>query len=126
MCGIAGAFRSCGDHHGESLERDVSHMLAALVHRGPDGEGSWSDLSAGVCFGHRRLSIIDVSPSGAQPMESSNGRYVVTTNGEFYNYVELRRELESTGTTFVGTSDTEVFLEAIVKWGWQKALSRAS
>ena len=73
-------------------------MTAVLAHRGPDGEGIWMD--EGVGFGHRRLAIIDLSDNGAQPMKSSDGRYVINYNGEIYNFRELRKELESLGTIF--------------------------
>src|SRR5438445_721353 len=80
---------------------------------GPDDGAVWVDAHAGVALGHRRLSIIDLSPAGSQPMRSASGRYVLTFNGEIYNHSELRRDLLRAGTTFRGTCDTEVFLEAI-------------
>ena len=113
MCGIAGGFGR------EPLERDVVAMLGALAHRGPDGEGSVSLVNRGRepcgAFGHRRLAIIDLSPTGAQPMASADGRLTITYNGEIYNYRELRRELAAEGAGFRGTSDTEVLLV-----GWQR------
>ncbi len=91
-------------------------MLGAQRHRGPDAEGVYSD-PAGMCMlGHNRLSIIDLSEAGRQPMKSADGRYVIVLNGEIYNYVELRRELES-GYTFRTQTDTEVLLAAYAKWG---------
>ena len=102
-------------------------MTAALVHRGPDGDGQWSDTDAGVAFGHRRLAIIDLSPHGAQPMVSAGGRFVLTYNGEIYNYRELRADLEGAGLApaWRGHSDTEVLLAAIEAWGLERALEKA-
>lgn len=93
-------------------------------HRGPDGEGVWSDPTAGIGFAHRRLAIIDVSDAGRQPMASANGRWVITYNGEIYNHADLRRELEAEGIGFRGGSDTEVLLEAVARWGVSATLQR--
>jgi asparagine synthase (glutamine-hydrolysing) len=101
-------------------------MTARLRHRGPDADGFWSDRDAGVAFGHRRLSIIDLSDAGRQPMLSSDGRFVITFNGEIYNYKPLRQELECAGRRFIGNSDTEVLLGLIEKWGLEKALQRCN
>lgn len=103
----------------------VSAMNGALSHRGPDGEGAWVDEQTGVAFGHRRLSIIDLSDNGRQPMLSSSGRYVITFNGEIYNYRALHDELAALGSSFKGHSDTEVLLAAIEQWGLRRALERA-
>jgi asparagine synthase (glutamine-hydrolysing) len=92
-------------------------MTYALRHRGPDDEGYWADPPAGYAVGHRRLSIIDLSPLGRQPMASWHGRYVVAFNGEIYNFRELRAELEGLGEPFRGGSDTEVMLAAFSRWG---------
>ena len=83
-------------------------MADAIIRRGPDDNGVWIDKYNGIAFSHRRLSIIDLSRSGQQPMASSNDRYVICYNGEVYNFKELRRELESTGKSFKSNSDTEV------------------
>ncbi|MCW5899839.1 MAG: asparagine synthase (glutamine-hydrolyzing) [Flavobacteriales bacterium] len=106
MCGIAGilSFRP-GIVSKEVLKR----MTDAIMHRGPDGEGQWIDASARVGLGHRRLSIIDLSAAGAQPMRYMD-RYSITFNGEIYNYLELREELERKGVAFVSQTDTEVLL----------------
>ena len=99
-------------------------MGDALRHRGPDADGTWVDGEAGVALAHRRLSILDVSPLGAQPMLSKAGRYVTVYNGEVYNFAELRDELAQRGATFRGGSDTEVILAAIEAWGIEPAISR--
>ncbi len=101
-------------------------MADAVAHRGPDAYGSWKDTDAGIAFGHRRLSIIDLSPTGNQPMTSADGRFVIAYNGEIYNFRELRNELENAGTKFRGSSDTEALLAAISHWGLLPALERAN
>ncbi|MDH3235215.1 MAG: asparagine synthase (glutamine-hydrolyzing), partial [Alphaproteobacteria bacterium] len=99
----------------------------AIRHRGPDAEQCWADAEAGVAFGFRRLSIIDLTPTGHQPMRSADGRYVVMTNGEIYNYRALRERLEQEGeTAWRGTSDTEVLVTAIARWGIEPALEAAN
>jgi len=99
-------------------------MGAAIEHRGPDAEGVWVDEDAGLAFSHRRLSIIDLSPLGGQPMLSGSGRFVIIFNGEVFNHAQLRRELslEAAGPTFRGHSDTEVMLAAIEAWGLKAAV----
>lgn len=100
-------------------------MARALAHRGPDDEGVWTDADAGVALGHRRLSILDLSPAGKQPMVSASGRYVVTFNGEIYNYADVRAELEAlVPRAWRGHSDTEVLLAAVEQWGFRAALER--
>jgi asparagine synthase (glutamine-hydrolysing) len=101
-------------------------MADALAHRGPDDAGVWSDPVAGVALAHRRLSIVDLSPEGHQPMVSARGRYVVVFNGEIYNYPELRAALEAerAAPAWRGHSDTEVLLAAIEHWGLEAALRR--
>lgn len=103
MCGICGYV---GDHRPDLLEP----MASAMVHRGPDDMGTWHDAAAEVGFAHRRLSIIDLSPAGHQPMSTPNGRYWITFNGEIYNFKEHRERFEKQGRTFRGQSDTEVIL----------------
>ena len=99
-------------------------MSDALIHRGPDAQGLWQDPDVTVLLGHRRLSIIDLSPDGAQPMSSPSGRYVIAYNGEIYNFQDIRQALASTNTVFRGHSDTEVFLAAIDAWGFDAALEK--
>jgi asparagine synthase (glutamine-hydrolysing) len=116
MCGIAGVLSSAPI---DPLV--IRRMVATLRHRGPDDEGIWID--AGIGLGHRRLSVIDLSPNGHQPMVSQNGRFVLTFNGEIYNHPALRAALVSEGISgWRGHSDTETLLEAIASWGLERAL----
>ena len=122
MCGIAGFLNYGGKRGQEELANIVTSMTLALRHRGPDGAGHWVDAAAGasgasVALGHRRLAIIDVSEAGHQPITLASGRFIITFNGEIYNFQELRAELESSGSRFRGHSDTEVLLEACATWG---------
>ena len=109
MCGLAGHFaygRDAPPADPSALER----VADAMSSRGPDGAGAWQSADSRIAFAHRRLAIIDLSASGAQPMASADGRYVVVHNGEIYNFRDLRRELEAEGRVFVSQSDTEVLL----------------
>ena len=99
-------------------------MTDTLVHRGPDAGDVWLDPEAGLALGHRRLSIIDLSPAGAQPMVSSCGRFVISYNGEVYNADELRPELEAAGRRFRGHSDTEAIVEGAAVWGVEATIKR--
>ncbi|MGH9969410.1 MAG: asparagine synthase (glutamine-hydrolyzing) [Pyrinomonadaceae bacterium] len=115
MCGIAGIITTEPDKY-------IRPMLETIEHRGRDDEGVWtSDVldehGRRVCFGHRRLAIIDISSAGHQPMPSADGRYVITFNGEIYNYRELREELKAKGHQFRTDTDTEVLLAAFAEWG---------
>jgi len=120
MCGIAGILGYGGTDGGQA----VLPMVEAIRYRGPDDTGVWCDNQAGIALGHARLSILDLSATGHQPMVSADGRYVVSYNGEIYNFSELRKELESRGSVFRGHSDTEVLLEAISRWGLDAAVKR--
>jgi asparagine synthase (glutamine-hydrolysing) len=124
MCGIAGVIEFGGASL-DALAGAARGMSAALRHRGPDGAGIWVDPGAGIALAHRRLAVVELSPLGAQPMQSACGRYVIAFNGEIYNFRQLRRELENAGHTFGGLSDTEVLLAAISEWGLQQALVRS-
>jgi asparagine synthase (glutamine-hydrolysing) len=99
-------------------------MADTLQHRGPDSGGIWCDETVGVALGHRRLSILDLSDAGHQPMQSQSGRFVLSYNGEIYNFPEIQKELVSAGIIFRGHSDTEVLLFAIEHWGLDKTLQR--
>lgn len=112
MCGVAGILNLDGSPVSPQTLRS---MTDAIAHRGPDGEGQW--LEAPVGLGHRRLSIIDLSPAGHQPMQTLDGRYVISFNGEIYNFQELRVELEAHGYQFHSRTDTEVLLNALAAWG---------
>lgn len=123
MCGIAGIL----GEYGAGLPAQLDAMVGTLVHRGPDASGTWADPAAGIGMAHRRLAILDLSPQGAQPMVSENGRHVICYNGEIYNHLEVRRSLEATGTVaWRGHSDTEVLLEAIARWGVRSAIERSN
>jgi asparagine synthase (glutamine-hydrolysing) len=125
MCGITGLW--CADSVEESTAREwIDRMTATLVHRGPDASGSFFGRESGVGFGHRRLSIVDLSDAGRQPMWSRSGRHCITYNGEIYNAPEIRADLERDGfgIDWQGSSDTEVVLEAIEALGLERALAR--
>ncbi len=124
MCGITGFIETQRERSNDELHALVTRMATAIQHRGPDDFGAWCDAEAGVALGHRRLSIIDLSPLGHQPMCSADGRYVIIFNGEIYNFRALRAELESLGHKFRGHSDTEIMLAAFVQWSMKDALQR--
>lgn len=124
MCGITGFIDLQHQTPGELLDNLVTRMADTIRHRGPDDSGIWVDETTGVAFGFRRLAILDLSPTGHQPMLSENGRYVIIFNGEIYNFSELREELEKLGHTFQGHSDTEVMLSSICQWGVNAAVQR--
>jgi len=123
MCGIAGLVT-----RGRLDEHSVRRMVGPIAHRGPDDEGVWVDASAGIGLGNRRLAIIDLSPAGHQPMHSSNGRFVLTFNGEIYNHPELRAAVEGRGGApqagWRGHSDTETLIEAIATFGLDETLEK--
>lgn len=117
MCGIVGQL---GDIDPPAVEAATNR----LHHRGPDDRGIWFDTAAGVALGHTRLAVIDLSPTGAQPMVSADGNLVLVYNGEIYNFAALRSELEGRGVRFRGDADTEVLVEAFATWGIEPALQR--
>ena len=122
MCGIAGLWRFGGAPE-PVLAGEARAMTDAIAYRGPDGDGHWIDAHAGVALGHRRLAIIDLTPTGVQPMTSADGRVVITYNGELYNRAEMAAEID---LPWRGTSDTEVLVEAIARFGIDGALDRAN
>ena len=124
MCGVAGLFDYRARRKPEALAAQGRAMADALLHRGPDGGDVWADAVAGIALGHRRLSIIDLSPAGAQPMVSSCGRFVVSYNGEVYNADALKPELEAAGRKFRGHCDTEVIVEGFAVWGVEATIKR--
>lgn len=139
MCGIAGFWQS-GRSRTSDAGLAVQAMAAAIHHRGPDASGAWIDHAAGVALGHRRLSILELSVAGHQPMLSACGRYVLIFNGEIYNHLDLREQLgshaaaagalgqepaEHARPAWRGHSDTETLLQALSTWGVQAALSRS-
>ena len=122
MCGIAGLVAR--DLTGPECQAAARRMSDRLAHRGPDDSAVWFEPNAHLAFAHRRLAIQDLSPAGAQPMQSASGRYCIVFNGEIYNFRELKRELEGCGHEFRGHSDTEVFLASIEEWGIEAAVRR--
>jgi asparagine synthase (glutamine-hydrolysing) len=125
MCGITGLVDRRAQLGEAALIQAVRTMNDTLRHRGPDGGEVWVSPESGVGFGHRRLAIVDLSPTGVQPMASGDGRFVVTYNGEIFNYLELRAELLAMGVKFRGESDTEVLLEGFVRWGIAETIAKA-
>ena len=124
MCGIAGLLDPGRRSTGDVLDVLARDMVQALHHRGPDAHGVWTEPEAGIALGHARLSIIDLSAAGSQPMASASGRYVLSYNGEVYNAAELRVELEHEGHRFRGHSDTEVIVEGFAAWGVPETIER--
>lgn len=125
MCGFAGILYGQGQFEARRANAALASMSRALEFRGPDAEGKWIDEKQGVALLHRRLSILDLSPSGAQPMISRDERFVILLNGEIYNFPDIRQELELADIKFRGTSDTEVLLEGISLWGIERTLKKA-
>jgi asparagine synthase (glutamine-hydrolysing) len=124
MCGFTGFLDRSGFADGDALLR---RMADTIAHRGPDSDGYWVDGEAGVALAHRRLAIIDLSPAGHQPMFSHDGRFVLTYNGEIYNHIDMRRELDERGASgWRGHSDTETLLQGFSVWGVPGTLERAN
>src|SRR3974390_1820324 len=111
MCGIAGLIECFGQ--APDISRRVGAMCDAIAHRGPDGDGVWSE--DGVALGHRRLAIVDLTPSGSQPIVSSDGRWVISYNGEVYNSEAIAAKLPNLARR--GTSDTKVIIESVARRG---------
>ncbi len=112
MCGIVGQIE-----FNQKIDLiNFNEMRDSMFHRGPDGKGTWINSKNNIALGHRRLSFLDVSENGAQPMMDSNGNYYITFNGEIYNYLELKNELEGKGYSFTTQTDTEVILNGFIEW----------
>ena len=124
MCGFAGLWDLKKRYQSQELITTVKKMCETLKSRGPDDDDIWLDKKNNFCFGHRRLSIIEISNLGRQPMISRNKRFVIAYNGEIYNYREIKGELSDLGATFRGNCDTEVLLEAISYWGLNTTLKK--
>lgn len=121
MCGIAGFYTPQPSRDAEDTLRRMSDTLA---HRGPDDRGEWFDAARGIALAHRRLAIVDLTEEGRQPMRSASGRYTIVFNGEIYNFLRIRADLEKLGHQFRGHSDTEVMLAAFEEWGLEPSLPR--
>ncbi|MBS0472151.1 MAG: asparagine synthase (glutamine-hydrolyzing) [Proteobacteria bacterium] len=128
MCGIVGFLDKSGAMGSDKLGALIKSMTDKVAHRGPDGDGTFVDAESGLALGHRRLAIIDTSPTGAQPMTSADGRWVISFNGEIYNYLEMRRRLDDRATPphWRGSSDTEVLVEAASAYGFEEMLKQAN
>ncbi|HEY3310891.1 MAG TPA: asparagine synthase (glutamine-hydrolyzing) [Anaerolineales bacterium] len=124
MCGITGFLDTTHSLHPDTQSNLVKRMSDSIRHRGPDDSGEWCDQVSGMALGFRRLAILDLSPTGHQPMLSQDQRFVMVFNGEVYNFASLRDELLSLGHSFRGTSDTEIMLAAICQWGLHLAVQR--
>ena len=124
MCGVTGLWDQGAATGAQALAEAIGAMTATLHHRGPDDRGAWVDAPAGIALGHTRLAVVDLSPAGAQPMVSGDGRVVLVFNGEIYNAEELQGELIRPGREFRGHSDTEVLVEALAAWGVEETLKR--
>ena len=122
MCGLTGFWQPGA--HADALAPIARAMAARIAHRGPDDDGVWTDAEAGIALAHRRLSILDLSPAGHQPMPSASGRWVIAFNGEIYNHLQLRAELERAGAApaWRGHSDTETLLACFEAWGVERTL----
>src|SRR3954454_6505259 len=125
MCGIAGMVDWRAATSADALRSVADAMIETVRHRGPDAGDVWVEAEGGVALGQRRVAIIDLSPGGAQPMHSADRRFVITFNGEIYNYRDIRRELQAAGHSMRSDSDTEVLLEACALWGVEAAIERA-
>lgn len=124
MCGITGLYSLDSTTSISDLANIAQGMERAISHRGPDASGLWQDPNVPLVLAHRRLSILDLSAEGAQPMASASGRYEIVFNGEIYNFQDLRKDLEAEGTIFRGRSDTEIMLAAFESWGINRALQQ--
>lgn len=124
MCGIVGFWEQSGGNSQKKLEATVKKMSAMITERGPDDSGVWANAKDGIAIAQQRLSIIDLSRAAHQPMLSKNERYVISYNGEIYNFKEIRESLKAKGVGFKSESDTEVLVEACDHWGVEKAVEK--
>ena len=128
MCGFTG-YLSSGQIDQSNSPKIIREMTNSLYHRGPDSEGFWSDSSDGISLGFRRLAILDTSSNGNQPMKSSNGQYVIVFNGEIYNHLALRKEIDalySEKKIWFSGSDTETILSGFEIWGIKETIQKRS
>src|SRR5262245_54747058 len=123
MCGIAGLLDLSRSGRHSDLARRASAMVEAIAYRGPDGADVWSETERGIALAHRRLAIIDLTSTGAQPMVSADGRWVISYNGEVYNAEEIAAAPALAGLTRRGTSDTEVIVESVARRGLDATLA---
>ena len=123
MCGITG-FWDLNKKRSKGLDVNIKNMTDCLYNRGPDDKGLWVDKKNCIAFGHRRLSILELTKLGKQPMFSKNKRFVISYNGEIYNYLEIKEELKKEGKYFKSNCDTEVLIESIDSWGIEKTLNK--
>lgn len=124
MCGFTGIFNQ--NFQAPRVAGILRAMTAAIHHRGPDSDGFWEDAEQGISLGHRRLAIVDLSPAGAQPMSSPSGRFVIAFNGEIYNHLKLRAQMEAAGaSSWRGHADTETLLAGFDAWGVEETIRRA-
>ena len=126
MCGVAGFLMDSESSSSMNFDLITKKMTDSIKHRGPNDSGCWNNPSDGIALGHRRLSILDLSDAGHQPMESSNGRYVIAFNGEIYNHLQIRSDIEKNNEnlSWKGHSDTETILNAFETFGIQKSLEK--
>ncbi len=124
MCGLTGFLIHPNSMPERPVDSIVRESAKSLTHRGPDAIGIWCGENNSIAMGHRRLSIIDLSETGGQPIHSTCGRYVMVFNGEIYNFLELRKQLSAEGVEFDGHSDTKVLIESVSKWGIEKTIKK--
>lgn len=124
MCGITGFYALKNERTRSELHVIGKKMIDSMAHRGPDNDDLWQDPDIPLVLAHLRLAIIDLTDDGAQPMVSASERYIIIYNGEIYNYLSIKKQLEDSGISFRGRSDTEVMLAAVEKWGLNRALQK--
>ena len=122
MCGITGFYSKTSS----TFNNAILKMNSAISHRGPDNSGSWQDKNSGIVFGHQRLSILDLSSAGNQPMLSNSERFIITYNGEIYNHLDIRNEIKKKNLNlkWKSSTDTETLLEALELWGVEETLKK--